>query len=266
MPFMDRVYTLAREAGAHIVLAERDERVEAATERIAALGLARITILDDGPGKAAEMVASGEADGFVAGNISPTKETVRAGLKIVGTEGFASSYFIMLHEETPVLFADCAFNISPDAEQLARIAIDTAASARSLGLEPRVALLSFSTKGSAGGPHVEKVQEAVRIIRRDAPELVIDGELQFDAAILPDVAARKNPGGLPGDANVLIFPDLNSGNIAYKIAQRWGGRQAIGPILQGFKRPVNDLSRGCSVQDIVDVVAITAMQAGGMKR
>lgn len=260
MTFMDQVYVKAKAANATIILADKDERAEQAAKIIEEQGLAKIIILEDGPQKAAEMVAAGEADGYVAGNISATADVLRPAIKVIGTTGFASSCMIMVKDDTQLFFSDCAFNINPNAEQLAQIAIDTAATAQSYGVEPRVAFLSFSTKGSAKSPEVEKVQEAVKIAKEKG--LDCDGELQFDTAFVPDVAKKKAPDSpLKGNANVFIFPDLNSGNIGYKIAQRLGGFQAIGGVLQGFKKPVNDLSRGCSVQDIVDIVAITAMQA-----
>ncbi len=211
----------------------------------------------------AMLVRHGEADGFIAGSLTPSALTLRAALHVIGTrEGFASSYFIILHEGRPYFFADCAFNIEPTPEQLALIARQTARSAREYGLSPRVAFLSFSTHGSARHERVERVRIAVRIARRRlrAP---LDGELQFDAAFDPGVARRKAPGSsVAGRANVFIFPDLDSANIAYKIAERMGGAEAIGPVIQGLRRPANDLSRGCTVREIVDLVAITAFQAG----
>jgi phosphate acetyltransferase len=161
-----------------------------------------------------------------------------------------------------LFYADCSVNIAPDPPLLAEIGRATAATARSFGIEPRVAFLSFSTRGSAEGPEVDRVREAVALARAAEPGLAIDGEMQVDAAIVPGVAAKKCADSpLQGRANVLVFPDLNAGNIAYKITERLAGASAIGPILQGLRRPVNDVSRGCSVQDLADVGVITAVQA-----
>ena len=217
---------------------------------------------------AAAMVKAGKADGFVAGNASETAETIRPALKIIGApRNYASSFFIMLHGDKPLFFADCGFNVDPNPEQLAKIAVDTAENVRALGIEPRVAFLSFSTGASLEHEHITKMRTAIEQTRLLAPELKIsEHELQFDAALDPEVAAKKAPNSLvAGTANIFIFPDLNSGNIGYKIAHRIGGARAVGPIFQGFNAPVNDLSRGCSAQDIVDVVAVTAMQAGALK-
>lgn len=220
---------------------------------------------------AAAMVRLGMADGYVAGNLSTTADTLRPALQIIGAEGYASSYFIMLYPDgRPVFFADCGFNQEPDAEELAHIAADTARQAQTLGIEPRVAFLSSSTAGSAAGARVEKARHAIAAAKRIAPELeasIGEQEMQWDAATDPAVASRKMPNSqIAGRANVFIFPDLDSGNIAYKIARDLGKMAAIGPIMQGLNAPANDLSRGCSVQDIVDVVAVTAMQAGARKK
>ena len=217
------------------------------------------------------MLKAGDADGLVSGACHSTANTLRPGLQIIKTApGVAavSSFMIMAGnnkyvEDDVLVFADCGLNPTYTAEGLADCAIATAKSAKEIaGIEPRVAMLSFSTKGSAKHDNVTLVQEATRIAKEKAPELTLDGELQFDAALVPEVAALKAPDSkVAGHANVLIFPDLQSGNIGYKIAERLGGFQAIGPICQGFAKPLNDLSRGCKSSDIVCAVAITAIQA-----
>jgi len=215
------------------------------------------------------MVKQGDADGMVAGAVHSTGDVLRPGLQIIkmapGISG-VSSCFIMespmteFGDDGVMIFADCAVVPNPNADELAAIAIASAATARALlGMEPRIAMLSFSTKGSAKHEHVSKVQEATAKVRALAPDLLIDGELQADAALAESVGQLKSPGSaVAGRANVLVFPDLQSGNIGYKLVQRFGGAEAIGPVIQGLAKPVNDLSRGCSVQDIVDVVAVTA--------
>jgi phosphate acetyltransferase len=218
------------------------------------------------------MVKMGEADGLVSGAIHTTGDLLRPGMQIIKTAPgikVVSSFFIMelpnneYGEEGLLLFADCAVNPNPNAEELASIAISTAENAKCLcNFEPKVAMLSFSTMGSAKHELVDKVAKATEIAKNARPDLQIDGELQLDAAIVPSVGKQKAPNSsVAGKANVLVFPDLQSGNIGYKLVQRFANAEAIGPVCQGFAKPINDLSRGCSVQDIVNVVAVTAVQA-----
>ncbi|MBU2562021.1 MAG: phosphate acetyltransferase [Nanoarchaeota archaeon] len=215
------------------------------------------------------MVHVGEADGLISGAVHSTGHTVLPALQIIKVrEKFhkVSGVFFIRFKDEVMVFADAAVTIEPDAKDLAGIAIDSARTAIRFGIEPKVALLSFSTKGSADHPMVKKVQEATAIAKERAkkmlPEAVIDGEMQLDAAVEPWVAKIKCPNALiQGDANVLIFPDLQAANIGYKLATFFGHAEAIGPILQGLRKPVNDLSRGCTVQDIVDITAMTVIEA-----
>jgi phosphate acetyltransferase len=223
------------------------------------------------------MVAAGDAEGSVGGALNTTADTVRAALWTIGTAPgltLVSSFFLMvspnknLGTEGACLFADCAVVPQPNPAQLAEIALATAQNAQALlNVEPRVAMLSFSTKGSADHPMIAAVQEATRTVKARAPQMIVDGELQLDAAVIPQIAERKAKGSaVAGRANVFIFPDLNAGNIAYKLAERFGGCEAIGPVLQGLSKPANDLSRGCKAEDIVNVAAITALQAMSLKK
>ena len=219
------------------------------------------------------MIKSGDADGMVAGSIHSTGDVLRPALQVIKTApgiSTVSSCFLMsmpegsqYGENGVLVFGDCAVNPNPDSDQLAAIAIATAESAKKLaGIDPKVAMLSFSTKGSAKHELVDKVAIATQKVKELAPDLKVDGELQADAALVASVGALKSPGSeVAGKANVLIFPDLQAGNIGYKLVQRLAGAEAVGPVCQGFAKPVNDLSRGCSVDDVVGVVAITAVLA-----
>ena len=213
------------------------------------------------------LVKLGLADGMVSGAIHSTADTVRPALQIIKTKpgiSRTSGVFLMNREDTNhrLMFADCAINIEPNSQELAEIAINTAETAKVFGIDPKVAMLSFSTKGSAKSPKVDRVVQATNIAKEMRPDLAIDGELQFDAAIVPATAAIKAPDSdVAGHANVFVFPGLQAGNIGYKIAQRLGMFEAIGPILQGLNKPVNDLSRGASAEDIYNLAIITAAQA-----
>lgn len=222
------------------------------------------------------MIKNKEADGMVSGAVHSTGDTLRPALQVIKTApgiSIVSSSFLMeipnkkYGDNGVMVFADCAININPNADELAAIAVASAETAKSLaGIDPRVAMLSFSTKGSAKHEFVDKVAQAAAKLKEIAPNLNVDGELQADAALVESVGQLKSPGSpVAGKANVLIFPDLQAGNIGYKLVQRLAGAEAVGPICQGLARPVNDLSRGCSVEDIVSVVAITAVQAQNMK-
>ena len=239
---------------------------------------AKSAILKDHTMYGALILKAGDADGFVSGACHSTANTLRPGLQVIKTApGFktVSSCFIMVAPEGGnkyvtegvAVFGDCAINIEPTAEELADIAVASADTAKKIaGIEPRVAMLSFSTKGSGNDAKfydtVTKVQKATELAKAAAPDLALDGEFQFDAAVAPEVGELKAPGSkVAGHANTFIFPNINAGNIGYKICQRMGGWMAIGPICQGFAKPLNDLSRGCNVDDIVATVAVTALQA-----
>ncbi|MBH9966752.1 phosphate acetyltransferase [[Bacillus] enclensis] len=222
-------------------------------------------ILLDGNYFGTMLVYTGQAHGLVSGAAHSTADTVRPALQIIKTkEGVrkTSGVFIMVRGEEKYVFADCAINITPDSQDLAEIAVESGKTASMFDIDPRVAMLSFSTKGSAKSAETEKVVEAVTIAKEKSPELTVDGEFQFDAAFVPSVAEKKAPGAdIQGNANVFVFPSLEAGNIGYKIAQRLGNFEAVGPILQGLNAPVNDLSRGCNEEDVYKLALITAAQA-----
>lgn len=266
----------AKEVGANISsceilnpndYSEFDEMVQAFVERRKGKATeedARKILLDENY-FGTMLIYMGKADGLVSGAAHSTADTVRPALQIIKTNGRVkktSGVFIMVRDEEKYVFADCAINISPDSQDLAEIAAESAVTAKLFGVDPRIAMLSFSTKGSAKSPETEKVENALQIAKENDPSLVIDGEFQFDAAFVPSVAAKKAPDSvIKGDANVFVFPSLEAGNIGYKIAQRLGGFEAVGPILQGLNKPVNDLSRGCSAEDVYNLALITAAQA-----
>ena len=248
-----------------------DDSMRALAQRLEADRPDRPIDLDDPLLVAVLLVAAGRADGCVAGASRPTAEVIRAGLRIVGVapdvEAVSSGFVMVLGDGQPVVFGDCGVLPDPDPTQLASVARSCAATYRQLcqpstGDEPRVAMLSFSTRGSADHPRVDKVRAATDLVRAAEPTLAVDGELQFDAAVVDAVGRSKAPGSaVAGRANVLVFPDLDSGNIGYKIAERLAGARAYGPLLQGLGGVIHDLSRGCSVDDIVNVAVIAALQA-----
>lgn len=206
-----------------------------------------------------------EADGMISGAVGTTAMTARPALQIIGTkEKFhkVSGLFFMIFENRLLFFADCAISPDPNSHDLADIAIDTAETAKRFGITPKIAMLSFSTNGSAKHPSAEKVKEATGLVKDRRPDLTVDGEMQVDAALVPWVAKQKFPNSkVQGDANILIFPNLDAANIAYKLVERLAGAKAIGPMLQGLAKPINDLSRGCNAQDIADLTAITSCES-----
>jgi len=296
---LERCMERVRGRGLRVVLPETgDERIVAAARRLEQRDLAR-PLLVQGPESEARldayaalyvegrpeakpgvarrlaakplfhaglMTKAGDAEAMVAGVAHPTARVIEAGLMTIGLAsgiGTPSSFFLMVLADRVLVYADCAVNVEPEASQLADIALASAGTCRALlGEEPRVALLSFSTRGSAKHARIDKVRHAVEIARRRDPDLAIDGELQADAALVEEVARRKvkDASTVAGQANVLVFPDLDSGNIAYKLTQHLAGARAIGPVLQGFARPVSDLSRGASVEDIVATVVLVLAQ------
>ncbi|MBT3704478.1 phosphate acetyltransferase [Candidatus Peregrinibacteria bacterium] len=213
------------------------------------------------------MVHTDDADGMVSGTTFSTANTIRPALQIIKTEEqfhTVSGIFFMVLEKRLLLFADAAITIAPESHDLVDIAEDTVKTAKAFGVDPRVAFLSFSTKGSANHPRVDRVRQAVKMFKHEYPDVICDGEMQVDAALVPKVAEKKCPSSpIQGNANILVFPNLEAANISYKLVERLAGAKAIGPLLQGLRKPVNDLSRGCSAKDIVSVTAFTCCQAQG---
>ncbi|MDD4218145.1 MAG: phosphate acetyltransferase [Bacteroidales bacterium] len=258
---------------------KKDEYIDLLVELRKSKGLKRedaAKLVEDPLYLAVMMIKAGDADGEVAGADNATGDVLRPAFQIVktlpGISVVSGAFIMVLKDKTfgengLMVFADCAVHPNPTAKELAEIAVATGHTTRAIaGFEPRIAMLSFSTKGSAKHEMVDKVVEATAIAREMAPDMMIDGELQSDAAIIPAIGSKKAPGSkIAGQANVLVFPTLETGNIAYKLVQRLAGAEAIGPVLQGMAAPINDLSRGCSVSDIVNLVAITVSQAVGMK-
>ena len=250
----------------------KDELVDAFVERRKGKATKEqaVELLDNVNYFGTMLVYTGKAEGLVSGAAHSTGDTVRPALQIIKTKpgvSRTSGIFFMIKGDEQYIFGDCAINPELDAQGLAEIAVESAKSAQSFGMDPKVAMLSFSTKGSAKSDDVTKVQEALKLAQEKAEadqldHVVIDGEFQFDAAIVPSVAEKKAPGAkIQGDANLFVFPSLEAGNIGYKIAQRLGGYDAVGPVLQGLNSPVNDLSRGCSTEDVYNLSIITAAQA-----
>ncbi|MGZ9485114.1 phosphate acetyltransferase [Staphylococcus epidermidis] len=250
----------------------KDELVDAFVERRKGKATKEqaVELLDNVNYFGTMLVYTGKAEGLVSGAAHSTGDTVRPALQIIKTKpgvSRTSGIFFMIKGDEQYIFGDCAINPELDAQGLAEIAVESAKSAQSFGMDPKVAMLSFSTKGSAKSDDVTKVQEALKLAQEKAEadqldHVVIDGEFQFDAAIVPSVAEKKAPGAkIQGDANVFVFPSLEAGNIGYKMAQRLGGYDAVGPVLQGLNSPVNDLSRGCSTEDVYNLSIITAAQA-----